>query len=444
MYSKTYYYFKTCKMKIFDQIKKASLLFALIAVSLTACNKLELDPTPNPAPSQDTTPTLATLLDAPEFSLLKAAAVRAKLYSTLGVPSLRFTIFAPDNAAIIASLGVPDEATAAGYLASLPDAQITGLVSYHIVPQTIASLSIPDNFPNFQYPTLLNPAPSVSPLLRLTTFPSIRTGVGAWINNVPIISPDIQAVTGVMRKVLRIVAPPSTDLWSRIQSDAELTYFKAAISRADTGVAAGSRLQDALNISVNPNSIASNLTIFAPTDNAMKAFLVGAITKALVAQGADPVTAQAQATGLVAGYGSTIISDPASIPVYGPSLNAVITPTLAKGIAAYHILSSQKVLPKDTLYLPPGIRVFSVNIPSTAKQVTTLLNSGGWPYSQHPGVTIQASFVSPVPGVSVVSAATVKGAANTTASNIIIGPTSSDQHFINGVLHKIDQVLLPQ
>ena len=49
-------------MKILDQIKKACLLLAVFAVSLTACNKLELDPTPNEPPTQGTTPTLATLL----------------------------------------------------------------------------------------------------------------------------------------------------------------------------------------------------------------------------------------------------------------------------------------------------------------------------------------------------------------------------------------------
>jgi uncharacterized surface protein with fasciclin (FAS1) repeats len=433
-------------MKIINSIIKFSLVLVTTGTFFTACNKLELDPTPDAAATQDTVPTLATLLDAPEFSLLKAAATKGGLIPTLKNPKLRFTLFAPDNDAITASLAplLPPGVTAEMYIGSLDAATAYALVSYHLVPQEIPAASISTDFPNFQYPTNLNPAPTVSPLLRLTTFPSVRTGAGAWVNNVPIIATDIQAVNGVMHKVLRIVAPPSTDLWSRIQSDGDLTYFKAAISRADTGVAAGSRLQDALNASVNPKAIASNLTIFAPTDNAMKVFLIGAITKALVAQGADPVTAQTQATGLVAGYGSTIISDPASIPVYGPSLNAVITPTLAKGIAAYHILSSQKALPKDTFYLPPGIRVFSVNIPSTAKQVTTLLNSGGWPYSQHPGVTIQATFVSPFPGVSVVSAATVKGAVNATASNIIIGPTSSDLHSVNGVLHKIDQVLLPQ
>jgi len=54
-------------------------------------------------------------------------------------------------------------------------------------------------------------------------------------------------------------------------------------------------------------------------------------------------------------------------------------------------------------------------------------------------------------GPTTITSATVKGvgAANTTASNIAINPTpdpngTSDQHFINGTLHKIDQVLFPQ
>ena len=93
-------------------------------------------------------------------------------------------------------------------------------------------------------------------------------------------------------------------------------------------------------------------------------------------------------------------------------------------------------------YAPPGIRVFSVNIPTTATAVKTLLNSAGGPYALHPGVMIQATFTGPV-----VTAATVKGAANTTASNILISfspPFTSDLHYVNGVIHKIDQVLRPQ
>jgi uncharacterized surface protein with fasciclin (FAS1) repeats len=57
-------------------------------------------------------------------------------------------------------------------------------------------------------------------------------------------------------------------------------------------------------------------------------------------------------------------------------------------------------------------------------------------------VTAQATFVGPFVG-----AATFKGLANTTASNVIINPLNpfaTDQNFVNGVIMKIDQVLLPQ
>jgi len=60
----------------------------------------------------------------------------------------------------------------------------------------------------------------------------------------------------------------------------------------------------------------------------------------------------------------------------------------------------------------------------------------------HPGVILQAVFTGPF-----VSSATVKGAANTTASNVIINPANpiaTDQHFLNGVIIRIDQVLRPQ
>ena len=421
-------------MKRFNKIKNISLALATAAVCFTACNKLELNPTPNTQPAQGTTPTLATLLDDPNFSVLKAAAKKAGLLPTLSVPTLRFTVFAPDDAAITASLppGVPGLA----YIASLDTPTVRALVSYHIVPQVIGSGSIASTFPNLQYPTIFNPAPAASALLRLTTFPSVRPGIGAWVNNIPIIATDVQAVNGVLHKVSRVVAPPAIDLWAKINNDPDMTYLKAAIARADSGVAPGARLQDALNTAVNPSAIGSNLTVFAPTDAAMQQFLVGAITQALVTQGVPLATAQGQASFLVTTYGTLILTNPYAL---SPVLGAAVTPTLAKGIVAYHILSSQ-----SGSFAPPGIRVFSVNIPNTATSVKTLLNSG---ISVHPGVTVQATFATLAPGVSVVTAATVKGAANATASNIIISAPPAfthDLHYVNGVIHKIDQVLLPQ
>lgn len=421
-------------MNIFHRMRNAATLLIAATVLFSACNKLELDPVPTPPPANGTSPTLASLLDDPSFSLLKAAVNKAGLMPALANTAARFTVFAPDDAAITASLTplLPPGVTPAMYIAGLTQAQATGLIQYHVIPQVIRSTSIGTAFPNFQYPTLLNPAPTVSALLRLTTFPSVKAGTGAWVNNVPIIATNIEAVNGVVHKVFRIVNPPSADIWATLNADADLSYLRAAIARADSGVAAGGRLQDALNTGVNASAIGSNLTVFAPTDDAMKAFITGAIVQYLVGQGLDAATAQGQATFLINTFGTTILSNPASIPGVGGALAGVITPTLAKGIVAYHVISSQ-----SGTYAPPGLRVFSVNLPTTATSVKTLLNSAIAP---HPGITVQATFVSPAPGISVVASATVKGIANATAANVV----SPDIHAVNGVIHKINQVLLPQ
>ncbi len=421
-------------MKIFNSIKKTGLLLCAGAVFFSACNKLVLEPVPIEQPEQGTTPTLATLLDDPSFSLLKAAVTRVGLMAPLADTSLRFTVFAPDDAAIVASLGVPSVAVAAGYIGGLTDAQVYGLIAYHVVPQSIKASSISTAFPNFQYPSILNPKPAASALLRLTTFPSVRPGLGAWVNNVPIIATDVQAVNGVLHKVFRLVSPPGEDLWQKIEADTELTYLEAAINRADSGAIKKDSLRSALSLVTNEQSIASNLTIFAPNDVAMKAFLVGAITQALVAQGVPLATAQGTASFAVTTFGIAIISDPYNLlpPPYNVQLASALTPTVVKGLLVYHILGSQ-----SAPYTAPGVRVFSVNLPSTSTAVKTFLNSV---YATHPGVTVQATFVSPVPGVSVVTVASVKGAANATASNVV----AKDIHCVNGVMHKIDQVLLPQ
>lgn len=401
---------------------------------MMGCNKALPDAVPIPRPADGTSPTLGTLLDAPEYSILKSAVNKAGLMANLSNPANRFTIFAPDNAAFIAS-GVPQAA-----IDALPVAQVTGIVSYHVVPQLVNAASIPTTFPNLQYPSILNPAPSVSALLRLTTFPSKR-GANVWVNNIPVIAAEQIAVNGIIHKVARVVAPPTMDLWANINTNTQLTYLKATISRADSGAKVGARLQDALNTAVNPSAIASNLTVFAPSDDAMKLFLTGALVQAFVAAGFPLLQAQGAATSLVTAFGSQIISNPASIPdvtgfppMLGARLAAVITPTLAKGIAVYHIVGAQ-----SGTFSPPGIRLFSVNLPTSATSIKTLLNSA---VAVHPGLSVMATF-----GPAGVTAATVKGAANATASNVQINPLpggTSDQHFVNGVLHVIDQVLLPQ
>jgi uncharacterized surface protein with fasciclin (FAS1) repeats len=375
----------------------------MLLIAMVSCNKDVPAPVPVTFPANGTTPTIATLLDAPDMSIFKAAVTKAGLISSLSNTSLRFTVFAPDDAAMTAS-GITLAAVNA-----LPLTTIVPLIQYHVVPQTVLAASIPTTFPNLQYPSLFNPAPSVSALLRLTTFPSKRTG-GAWVNNIPIVATDIAAVNGVMHKVALVVAPPSRYLWDRINTDTDLTYLKAAIQRADSGVVAASTLQAGLQ------NIGANLTVFAPNNAAFQGLLTAQITAYLVSIGTNPTIAAAQAAALASS--PTIFAN--------PLVANVLTPTVVRGIVVYHIL---------------GSRAFTNNFPTTATSYPTLLNGA---IAAHPGISLTATFTGPS-----VSAATVKGVANATASTIAINPTpdpggSSDQHYLNGTIHKINQVLLPQ
>jgi uncharacterized surface protein with fasciclin (FAS1) repeats len=391
-------------MKLNNNYKPASILsMLLLLVAMVSCNKDVPAPVPVTFPPNGTTPTLATLLDAPDMTILKAAVTKAGLISSLSNTSLRFTVFAPDDAAMTAS-GITLAAVNA-----LPVTTIVPLIQYHVVPQTVLAANIPTTFPNLQYPSLLNPAPSVSALLRLTTFPSKRAG-GAWVNNIPIKSTDVAAVNGVMHKVALVVAPPSRYLWDRINTDTDLTYLKAAIQRADSGIVPASTLQAGLQ------NIGANLTVFAPNDAAFQGLLTAQITGYLVSIGVNPTVAAAQAAALA--------SSPAIFS--NPLVANVLTPTVVRGIVVYHVL---------------GSRAFSNNFPTTATSYPTLLNGA---VATHPGLSLTATFTGPS-----VTAATVKGVANATAATIAINPTpepggSSDQHYLNGTIHKINQVLLPQ
>ena len=419
MYSKSilvcFNHVKAITMLTINKAKGTILAMIAALAILTGCNKEFPEAVSIVPPPNGTGPTIATILNDPSFSILKAAVTKANLMTSFADSSLRFTLIAPDDAAFIAS-GLPLIAITN----VLTVEQVTGLVSYMTLPQVLGSANFPTTFPNLQYASILNPAPSASAFLRLTAFPSKRGSV-AWVNNIPIIAADMVAANGVVLKVARVVAPPTQFLWDRISTDTNLTYLRAAIIRADSlETATGAiTLQNYLGDAAGKTSgiaFGPNFTLFAPSDLAFKQILTGLITQALIAQGMPPATALATATFLA--------STPAVFS--NPALYGALSAQTVKGILVYHIL---------------GSRAFSVNLPTTADSVKTLLN-GAIP--SHPGVTLQATF-----GPAGVTAATVKGKGNAAASNIAINPTpapvgTSDQHYINGVLHVIDQVLRPQ
>ncbi len=461
---------------IIERIKISFLLVFSAMLILSSCNKAP-DQVYGSAFVAPTGNSLAVTIAAiANDSLYYKLIIRGGMLATINSLPNTYTMFVPDNNAMrvfinaisggAVPLASPDPVFVGFINANIPVANAAGIVSYNICPQAITTASIPSTFPNFQYPSILNPAPALSALLRLTTFPSTRNG--NWVNNVPLSAVNTLSANGVIHTTAAVVAPPSRYLWDRVNTDADLTIFRAAFVRADSGVAptASTSLIGALN------NIGANLTVFAPSNAAFKAILSaltgGAIPVAnyVSASGATNVgttVTVTSTTGLVPGMGLTVtagagafaantvvvsvvnstsftVSATLTTPLSGGAVvtgnseqafisflgsNSISTTTV-KGIVVYHIL---------------GNRAFTNNLPTTATSYPTLLN-GAVP--THPGVSLVCTFT----GLNVTSA-TVKGIVNATASAIALNPTpdpggTSDQHFLNGTLHKINQVLLPQ
>ena len=406
-------------MNFLNKILKPFLITGLIAFVISSCNKdVEQFPEIVP-PGANPSPGLATVLASSANTLYNAIVIKSGMSATLNDSTRTLTMFVPVNAAVKQAITaltgglVPSGSPDAAYLGFISSANFTqqtavGIVSYNTVPQKINYSTLPAGFPNFQYPSLLNPAPTLSALLRLAIFPS-KTNCN-FVNNVPIVNAGTPAGNGIIYETGALASPPRRYLWDRINTDPDLTYLKAAIARADEGAAAGSTLTGFLQ------NIGANFTVFAPTDAAFKTTLTGLIYQTLIAQSVPPAIASVQATTLASTTG--VFTNPA--------LASVLTPTTVKGIVVYHIL---------------GSRAFLNNLPTTQTNFPTLLNGA---VAAHPGVGLKVTMSSVM-----AASATVKGTVNATAANVAVNPTpepggSSDQHYLNGVLHKIDQVLLPQ
>jgi len=429
-------------MKLINKIKILGIGLSASMLIFSSCNKVETTPTPLVIPG---TPTGLALSDAlaatPSDSMFYRLLLRSGLRDSVNIRGRRYTMFVADNNAMkvfingasggAIPLGAPDANFYAFINSSLPATTAAQIVSYNVLPQVITSSNFATGGSaatlNLPYATTFNPAPALSALLRLDVFLSKRSN-GAWVNNIPVVQPDIYAANGVYHQVAALNTPPSQYLWDRINTDPALTYFKAAIQRADSGVAAANTLQAALQ------NIGANFTVFAPTDAAFQALLTGQITAYLVSIGVPPATAATTA--------ATLASSPTIFT--NPLVANVLTPTVVKGIVVYHMFDDRNATLASSITRQRPGRVFSVNFPTSSTAYPSLLSSADTVGITYPSVNLAATFTSVQ-----VSAASVKGAANATASNLLINPTpapngTSDQNYLNGVLHKIDQVLRPQ
>jgi uncharacterized surface protein with fasciclin (FAS1) repeats len=222
--------------------------------------------------------------------------------------------------------------------------------------------------------------------------------------------------------VAAIVAPPSQTLKQMIDNNPDLTYFKSAIQRADSGQVGLSRFDSLLAYPV------TNMTVLAPNNQAFQTMLFGFIYSYMLQQGYDASNATLLA--------NTLISGP--IVFNNPVLYKALPASTVRGILAYHFLASANAYTK---VIEPNIRAFSNNFSSTASFYKTLVN---YSVAAHPGLMAQATFAGPFVtdlkftglGTFPPGGAPFSGAPATALS--------MDNHAVNGVYYVIDKVLLPQ
>ena len=416
-----------------------SCLAIVLALTTASCNKALPDASPILYPPvNNSATTIGELLNTDTtYSIFKSAAAkynaaaRVDMIEQLSDTNKVFTAFIPNNAAFRAS-GFPNWDAVNAFV---PLPSLAAILQYSIIPgHQFTTVDVPATFPNIQLPTLVNigvlPAPAPPVKAQLSTFLS-KTATNFYDNTIPVVQPDMKMKNGVIHLIGGIVAPPGMLLKDAIDTNTHLTYFRAAIARADSGKTGTASLGYLLGYAL------TNMTVLAPDDNAFKTLLFGVIYSALLKQQVPPSTAYNMATSYVA--------LPPDVFFSKPELFGALTAGTVRGILAYHFLASPNPI---TGAYEPNIRVFSNNFPSTPAFYKTLINSDtSLAARYHPGIKVQATFTGPfVTGVQFTGLGSFPPDPDPT--HIYAGApanaVSKDNHAVNGIYYVIDKVLLPQ
>jgi uncharacterized surface protein with fasciclin (FAS1) repeats len=405
-----------------NKFKTGGLILAAAIMSLTACNKEVEQFAGTPVTPPAGLSIGETLAATQDDSLFNRMIIKAGMAATLSNKSLGYTLFVPNNAAVIASFG-GSLAAANATINALPAASLAGIVKYNMIPQKLMTTQIVHTFPNMQMPTdiILDPT---NPFVRMTSFPSKSgaTGTTFYYNNAPLTTTDISVANGVIHHTAFIVAPPTRVLKDTIARVSNLSYFRAAVARADSGSTGLSKFDSLLNYPV------VNMTVLAPNDAAFQTLVFGLAFQGYLSTRPTPYTLIDSANANTAATGA-VAAGPAFL-----STNNVTT-ALVKGIIAYHFLATNA-----GAGFQPNIRAFSVNFPSTPLAVKTLVNAS---VAVHPGIMAKATYTGPF-----VTALTFSSLGSFPPGGAPFSYTANtvgmDRLAVNGIFHIIDKVLLPQ
>lgn len=240
---------------------KTVFLF-LISISFITCTK-------DDTPVMDSEKSIVEIVNTnPDFSILRAAIVKAGLTTTLQGTG-PFTVFAPNNAAF-QKAGFINVAS----IESVPVETLKNILLYHTVASKTTSSMLP---------TAINtPIESVQGADLFIT----KDNQGVFINGASVINADITAKNGVIHIISDVLMSPSGDLVESLAGDSNFSFLVAAVVRASQGTTDVK--------SVLENSPA--LTLFAPTN---QAFMNAGFSNIQAIEAADPATLTTILTGHV-------------------------------------------------------------------------------------------------------------------------------------------------
>ena len=226
-------------------IRSAMLIAMGSMIFFSSCEKDD-----TPAPTNTITD---IVVSGSTFTTLESAVLKANLQTTLSGPGL-FTVFAPDDAAFIAS-GITTAT-----LNSLTAAQVQKILLYHTIGSKIAAADVPAG-PNAKVITASGDSVFVT-----------KNSTGVYVNGIKVTTADVSADNGVIHVIGKVLIPPAGNIVETAVASG-LDSLVKAVTRATTAPGGDPSLASTLGT--------ARLTVFAPT-NAAFTQLLGALSLAKI------------------------------------------------------------------------------------------------------------------------------------------------------------------
>ncbi|TMI65802.1 MAG: fasciclin domain-containing protein [Bacteroidetes bacterium] len=213
-------------------IRSAMVIATGSMIFFSSCEKDD-----TPAPTNTITD---IVVSGSTFTTLESAVLKANLQATLSGPG-PFTVFAPDDAAFIAS-GITTTT-----LNSLTTAQVQNILLYHTIGSKITAADVPAG-PNAKVITASGDSVFVT-----------KNASGVYVNGIKVNTADVAADNGVIHTIGKVLIPAAGNIVETAVASG-LDSLVKAVTRATTAPGGDPSLASTLGT--------ARLTVFAPTNAA--------------------------------------------------------------------------------------------------------------------------------------------------------------------------------